>query len=334
MKRISLLLMALILASVGMQAKTEKTSIPVNSVEVFYNFGTTADWDAASQTLTASNANSSFGIMNLNYSMANYDRLVVKYTNVGAKPWFTRLRIDNGNEPYYEEETSGDLDTEKTATISLTNGLTSNQEGKDATPISTIGRIYFFVMGDGKIKINEIYLEKDITGESIKTNFTVSDNAFNLNLWGDTNSKDAGNNAFTLAADGNSVGWDYYYSGKLDISTYDRLVVKLKSVSDNKTVSFRIRGMKDANTDANGCYSVDLNAGNNYTTTINLADGITTNTDLGDNPATAINLKMINTLLFWAWAGEVTVTIDEIYLEKDAETPDQRHLRLQTDVCS
>lgn len=93
--------------------------------------------------------------------MSDYDRLVVKYTFVGARPWYAHLRVDNGDEPFYEEDTNGELDTEHTATISLASGLTSNQDGKDLAAITTIGRIYFFIMGDGKVKINEIYLEKD-----------------------------------------------------------------------------------------------------------------------------------------------------------------------------
>ena len=64
---------------------------------------------------------------------------------------------------------------------------------------------------------------------------------------------------------------------------------------------------------------VELNADNSYTATINLANGITTNNELGENPATAIDLTKINSLRFWAWAGEVSATIDEMYLERDGK---------------
>ena len=312
--------MAFILTSVGMQAATQKTSI---NLSMDWKVDGSADVTYSSKTITWAEGTTGTGLgqYGLSYSVADYDRLVIKVTSSTCEN--VRFRMDDDNEGgdwgcSYVDIPAG---TEsRTFTIALP--ATFN-EGASRT-YSTIKRMWFNSLNVGNIVIDEIYFEKDVadtpSGSSTKTYFTVSDAAFSLTLWGDTNTKDATNNAFKLATDGNSVGWDYYWSGKLDISDYDRLVVKLKSVSDNKTVQFRVLGMKDADNEAPGNYMVELNADNSYTATINLANGITTNNELGDNPATAIDLTKINSLRFWAWAGEVTVTIDEIYLEKDGSS--------------
>ena len=323
MKRIGIFLMAFILASVGMQAKTEKTSIPVSSVEVFYNFGQASDWDAASQTLTATDANSSFGIRNLNYSVSDYDRLVVKYTFVGARPWYAHLRVDNGDEPFYEEDTNGELDTEHTATISLASGLTSNQDGKDLAAITTIGRIYFFIMGDGKVKINEIYLEKDVEdtpdtpSDQDASLFTLTAGGVNTTIWGDNNGYDATTKTITIGADGNAVGWTY--DPAKNLSDYKKLVIELQealgfypqlrfSSATAKATGQSVHyiGLPSDQTKI----EIDLTAAQ---FTYDGAEGATVALDLTD----------ITGIYFWAWAGEQQIKLNKVYLEKDAEdTPD------------
>ena len=142
-----------------------KTQVDLTSLEVFFNFGTTADLDATTKTVTCSDANTQFGVRNLTFAVADYDRLVVKATFIDEKPWNVNLRVDNGDDPYYQytEAIGSDLNVEQTFTINLKNGISVNQEGKDASAITTIGRIYFFVMGTGKVQVNDIYLEKDAT---------------------------------------------------------------------------------------------------------------------------------------------------------------------------
>ena len=337
MKRFRLFLMAFILTSVGMQAATEKTlefKFTDTDFVVGYTGGEANSVNATTGELTLG-ANSSCA-WDRYYATEKFDlsestNFVVKLKEAATQDLFVVLSTDGFWGTVGDNGTGyiGTLAAGQTELVIPLTGIKNNQEGKtkygEAIDLTKINMINLWTGGGGAAytyKIDAVYAEK-VTPESgsTKTYFTVSDEKFSLTLWGDTNTKDADNNAFTLAADGNSVGWDYYYSGKLDISSYDRLVVKLKSVSDNKAVHFRVFGMKDADNEAPGNYDVELTADNNYTATIYLADGITTNSDLGDNTATAIDLTKINSLRFWAWAGEVTVTIDEIYLEKDGETP-------------
>ena len=135
----------------------------LSTFEVFYNYGTTADWNFSTNTLTAVNINGQYGLRNLALTVADYDKLVVKYTFIDAKPWYTMFRVDNGGDPYYGVWTDAEnIGEEKTIEIDLTSGLTANNlDGTgETTAITTISRIYFFSMGDGKIKISDIYLQK------------------------------------------------------------------------------------------------------------------------------------------------------------------------------
>ena len=216
--------------------------------------------------------------------------------NADGKPDFTKIKAIK----FTNRETARKWDE----------GTSKYVEDNDNSAAITFGTITMTIQVDGYDELINTYDKKS---------FTVSDERFNLDFWGDTNSKDTGNNAFTLANDGNSVGWDYYWSGLLDISGYDRLVVKVKNVTDSKTLYFRIFGKNGSGNDANGNYQVELSSGNSYTANIDLTGGLTTNNDLGGGSAEALDLSKICSLRFWAWAGEVSATIDELYLERDGE---------------
>lgn len=79
--------------------------------------------------------------------------------------------------------------------------------------------------------------------QKVQQFFRVSDPTFNVNDWGDDNSSNVRTNSFTIGSNFGAVAWNFggnfWDKQGLDLSKYDKLVIRLKSVVGN-SVQFRI----------------------------------------------------------------------------------------------
>lgn len=148
--------------------------------------------------------------------------------------------------------------------------------------------------------------------QTVRRYLRLSDNTFSLTIWGDANSRNLTQNSISINGDYCSAGWDYSAS-PLDLTGYDKLVVKLAGIEsdyevpDNgaSCVNFRLRDNV-----AEHYYSRNINT-NQLEFEINLKeDGI-----YGDSDDQPLNLAKITSINFWSLTT-ATISIKEIYLEK------------------
>ena len=326
--------LVLLAAVCGVQAATVKTNIDLSQLEVFYNYSEN-EIGIDATTFTLLGANTQIGIRGANYAVADYDRLVISYTFIDAKPWYCMARVDDDvADHYYGEWTDGEnIGTKKTITIDLTNGLTANnldnKEATDFSAIETIKKIYFFAMGDGKLQINEIYFEKEVVDEPVNPGeveqmpLDWSEAKF---VWGENDAViDAENKTITKTTDAwtgnNAVAWFDYKA--TDISAYDRLVLTLAEASNGPVeVVISNGGFWGGN-----CHSETLAAGETELS-INL-HGLKITGTPGDNDTWAtgdpLDLKNVNLIFIRTDNGtaQQVIKVDFFGFETDPEGTDE-----------
>ena len=359
-KRITLLIAAALMAVAGVQAATER---------IYFNLAdATKEWNGekltfSGNTLTYENTDDANAAVTWAVTdISGYSKLVLELEEA------TTANVEVCVLPYgfWGPKHMTILETGQTKLsipltgLKITNDANTDHAIGEEIDLTNAGQLMIRT-GWGKsqvIKIKRFYLAPaDIDqvieqATTIKSNFNVSDAAFSTTIWG-TNQKTEASNSFLIKDFGGAVGWEYWWTDKLDISSYSSLVVKLKDVAahpyvqeayeeggetkyrDTETVNYentyypgielRIFGKKDAENNAAGQYTVALTTANNYQVTIDLTNGLTTNQD----GAEAIDLSMINSIRFWSWSQNASATIEEMYLAKPG-TPNVYLIRENT----
>lgn len=160
-----------------------KSSIVLSKITTLFNWGghNSSSVDATnagftttfkdSEADTTVTVNTGIGYKDLNYNVADFDKLVIKLTvskttESGDYPAI-KVRVgdagSNGNYQTPEGDESVTIDgTEQTITIDLSNGLSTNNDNKGTSAaITTIKEIYAWTMSALKVTFNEIYFEKN-----------------------------------------------------------------------------------------------------------------------------------------------------------------------------
>lgn len=175
--------------------------------------------------------------------------------------------------------------------------------------------------------------------QKVQQFFRVSDPTFVINNWGDNNEINVRTNSFTLGSAFNAVAWDFggnfWDQQGLDLSKYDKMVIRLKSVVGN-SVQFRIYDYAALN--GNGAeYAMPddiVQMDDEVEYEVPLADG------LEDINGRVLDLSCVKRFSFWNYwdvdgdktnpdnehydsdfvdehpGADVTVTISAMYLER------------------
>lgn len=151
---------------------------------------------------------------------------------------------------------------------------------------------------------------------TVRRYLRVSDNSLDLLLFGDANSRNLADNSISLGDSWCAAGWNFE-SAPLDLTKYDKLVVKLKDVTSDtyevgedggSAVEFRLfdSGYWDGAASV-FCHRV-------------MANQMEFEFELGNNELykendEPLNLSHVTIACFWCFSP-CTIFIDEIYLEK------------------
>lgn len=151
--------------------KSTVNLLDLSGIKKFYNYGKEGSDSYSDLTWTMNDVNMCFGLGNLNIKVSGYSRVNFKFRYVSFKgtdgndhaiPWYVRCCLDNGNDKQRYTQTAGSsVGNDIYVSIDLSNGLMSNDGDQSRVNLSELSRIYFFVMGTGKMQLEEISLESD-----------------------------------------------------------------------------------------------------------------------------------------------------------------------------
>ena len=152
--------------------KSTVNLLDLSGVKKFYNYGKEGSDSYSDLTWTMNDVNMCFGLDNLNIKVSDYSRVNFKFRyipfkgtdgEVHPKPWYVRCCLDNGNDQqrYAQEPPVSSVGNDIYVSIDLSHGLMSNDGDQPRVNLSQLSRIYFFVMGTGKMQLEEISLESD-----------------------------------------------------------------------------------------------------------------------------------------------------------------------------
>ena len=192
--------------------------------------------------------------------------------------------------------------------------------------------------------------------EKVRQFYRVSDPTFNLKVWDNDenpNEANAVENSFTIHGMFCAVGWDFggpFWEPGVDMSKYDKLVIRLKSV-DGNNLTFNIRDYASFNgLGEEAQYTlpddiVEMDEEVEYE--IDFRDGLDRNN--GDGQLDLSNIKQFKFWNYWDVNGDktdpenehyiegyvdpapgpdVTVTISAMYLERTLENGEKDYLDL------
>lgn len=175
--------------------------------------------------------------------------------------------------------------------------------------------------------------------QKVQQFFRVSDPTFNVNDWGDDNSSNVRTNSFTIGSNFGAVAWNFggnfWDKQGLDLSKYDKLVIRLKSVVGN-SVQFRIFDYDAVNGNGSEYAMPDdiVQMDDEVEYEVDFADG------LEDIKGRTLDLSCIKRFTFWNYwdvdgdktnpdnehydpdfvdkhpGADVTITISAMYLER------------------
>lgn len=152
--------------------KSTVNLLDLSGVKKFYNYGKEGSDSYSDLTWTMNEVNMCFGLDNLNIKVSDYSRVNFKFRYISFKgtdgedhaiPWWVRCCLDNGNDKqrYIQTPAGSSVGNDIYVSIDLSHGLMSNDGDKPYVNLSQLSRIYFFVMGTGKMQLEEISLESD-----------------------------------------------------------------------------------------------------------------------------------------------------------------------------
>ena len=195
--------------------------------------------------------------------------------------------------------------------------------------------------------------------QKVRQFYRVSDPTFNLKVWDseeNPNEADAVENSFTIHEMFNAVGWDFggpFWEHGMDMSKYDKLVIRLKSVVGND-LTFSIRDYESFNgRGEEGMYTLPDNIvqmDEEVEYEIDLREGLDRNN--GDGQLDLTDIKQFKFWNYWDVDADktnpenehyvpgfvdenpgpdVTVTIAAMYLERTLANGEKDYLDLLTE---
>lgn len=333
-QKITLLMMALLLAVSGMQAQVKTFEFKFTDSEFNVSYtGTNSVTTATGELSLAANATCAWDRYwsSPKYDLSSSDIFVVKLKEAATQDLFVMLSTD-GFWGTVGENGTGYIATLAAGQTELSfplSGLKNNQEGKtkygETIDLTKINMINLWTGGAGgayTYKIDAIYAAKydKLIEDPVWTNtsFTLSDENFK-STHGDGNTVNTGTNTVSLAAQSNSMGWEF--DTPINLTEYDKLVIRIHpqgvTPQSGETWYNRIDFCIDTPS-KESVYTEPFNCATN-----NPASYFTRIIDLkgtlkgGENhDGDVADVSSVSKFRLWASGGALSIQIDEIYLMK------------------